>query len=107
MCRGGEPVEMRPEPKNPADPNAVAVFSARCVQIGYLTAERAPWIGSMLKRGRPVAAIFQQQTQWGAWIRVAFDGERPVLPDLGDRDNAEFDADDHFPKFEADPEWPD
>lgn len=80
LCAPGEPVELRPEPKNPADPNAIAVFSARGIQIGYLTAERAPWIGAMLGRGRDVTAVFQQATAAGAAIRVAFDGEAPVLP---------------------------
>lgn len=42
LCAPGEPIELVPEPRNPADPNAVAVFSIRGVQIGYLTAERAP-----------------------------------------------------------------
>ncbi|MDP5279927.1 HIRAN domain-containing protein [Sphingomonas sp. DG1-23] len=80
ICRPGEPIELRPEPKNPKDENAVAVYSARGVQLGYLTAERAPWIGGMLKQGREVRAIFQRQTGFGAWIRIAFDGEAPVLP---------------------------
>ena len=39
-CDPGEPVELRPEPKNKADERAVAVWSARGVQMGYLTAER-------------------------------------------------------------------
>ena len=38
LCVPGESVELRPEPKNKHDSNAVAVFSARGVQIGYLTA---------------------------------------------------------------------
>ena len=80
ICRPGEPIELRPEPKNPKDENAVAVYSARGIQLGYITAERAPWIGGMLKQGREVRAIFQRQTGFGAWIRVAFDGEAPMLP---------------------------
>jgi hypothetical protein len=80
LCSPGEPVELILEPDNPADPQAVAVFSARGVQIGYLTAERAPWIGGMLKSGREIAAIFQELTGYGAVARIAFDGEHPVLP---------------------------
>lgn len=82
LCAPGETVELLPEPKNPVDPNAVAVFSARGVQIGYLTAERAPWLGGMMRSGREIQAIFQQVTQIGAAVRVAFDGEVPFLPPL-------------------------
>lgn len=80
LCVPGEPVTLVPEPRNPADPNAVAAFSARGVQIGYLTAERAPWIGAMLRGGREVHAVFQQATTTGAAVRVGIDGEAPVLP---------------------------
>ena len=80
LCAPGEPVKLVPEPKNPVDPNAVAVFSVRGVQIGYLTAERAPWIGGMLRAGRELHAIFQQATQPGAAVRIAFDGGAAVLP---------------------------
>jgi len=80
LCRPGEPVELRPEPRNPADPNAVAVFSARGVQIGYLTAERAPWVGGMIRDGRPLVALFQQATPAGAAIRLGLDGQTPALP---------------------------
>lgn len=80
ICKPGEPVELVPEPKNPADPRAVAVFSCRSVQIGYLTAERCGRIGAMIRDGREVCAIFQEATRSGAVIRVAFDGEVPELP---------------------------
>lgn len=36
LCAPGEPVELLPEPRHPADPNAIAVFSSRAVQIGDL-----------------------------------------------------------------------
>ena len=80
LCSPGEPVELIPEPRNPADPLAVAVFSARGVQIGYLTAERCGLIGSIIREGREVRAIFQGKTSYGAMIRTAFDGEEPNLP---------------------------
>jgi hypothetical protein len=79
MCAPGEPVELRHEPKNPADPNAVAVYSAREIQIGYLRAERAPLIGAAMRRGI-VSAIFQRQETWGATIRANLDGGEPALP---------------------------
>jgi hypothetical protein len=102
MCAPGEPVELRPEPDNPADEYAVAVYSARGIQIGYLTAERAPWIGGMLKAGREIAAIFQEETPYGAAIRAAFDGESPTLPPRPEVSEAA-DNDGFWP----DPEYPD
>ena len=55
------------------------MFSSRGVQIGYVTAERAPWIGKLLGE-REVRVVFQGHAKFGAWARVAFDGEEPVLP---------------------------
>lgn len=80
LCTPGEVVTLVPEPRNPVDPDAVMVLSARGIQIGYLTADRAAWIVGMLRGGREVAGIFQQATPMGAAIRVAFDGAVPVLP---------------------------
>jgi len=85
MCEAGERVELRPEPTNPADSYAVAVYSSRGIQMGYITAERAPWISRMLGEGREIRAIFQNSFPNGAWIRAAFDGVEPVLPPLGRR----------------------
>lgn len=80
LCKPGESVELVPEPRNPADPRAVAVFSCRGVQIGYLTAERCGRIGRLIRQGRQVRAVFQHATPWGAVVRIAFDGETPTLP---------------------------
>lgn len=80
LCAPGEPVELRPEPTNMADPNAIAVFSSRGVQIGYLTAERAPWIGSKLAGGVEIRAVFQSKTDYGAHIRANLVGADPTLP---------------------------
>lgn len=109
LCKPGEPIELRPEPKNKADENAVAVYSPRGIQLGYLTAERAPWIGGMIKQGRVITAIFQNQTAFGAWIRIAFDGEQPVLPTDNRLEHAadEGFSDDPGPDFYPDEEWPD
>ncbi|MCP3731989.1 HIRAN domain-containing protein [Sphingomonas sp. MG17] len=78
-CRPGEPVELRLEPKNPADPNAIAVFSIRGIQLGYLTAERAPWIGSKIRNGEPFEVLFQEPSATAAWIRIRFGGGAPTL----------------------------
>lgn len=80
LCTPGEPIELVPEPKNPADPYAIAVFSVRGVQLGYLSAERAPWMGAQLSRGREVRAALEK-TRAGAVIRVAFDGGEAKLPE--------------------------
>ncbi|ALC12510.1 HIRAN domain-containing protein [Sphingopyxis sp. 113P3] len=79
MCTPGEPVKLVPEPRNPADPNAIAVYSARDIQIGYLRAERAPMIGAAMRRG-VVIAIFQRKEEWGATIRANLEGRAPTLP---------------------------
>lgn len=83
MCVAGEPIHLVPEPKNPADPRAIAVYSARHIQIGYVRAERAQFIGTALSRGG-LLAIFQEPARWGATIRVHLDGTIPVLPDAQD-----------------------
>ncbi len=76
----GEPIELRPEPNNKHDRWAVAAYSVRGVQIGYVTAEKAQWIGGMIRQGREMSVIFQGLTNNTAWVRVAFDGNVPILP---------------------------
>ncbi len=83
LIRPGEPVELRPEPRNPADPRAVGVWSARGVRLGFLSAERCGWIGGMIRDGREVRAAFQGTAGRAAFVRVAFDGAEPVLPTVG------------------------
>jgi hypothetical protein len=99
LCRPGDPVELRREPKNPKDENAVAVFNATGIQMGYLSAERAPWIGGMLLKNRVITAVFQATAGYGAVIRVAFDGEKPELPPVRESvgDDPDFYPDDIYP----------
>ena len=108
LCKPGEPVELRPEPKNPADTRAIAVFSARGVQLGYLTAERAPWIGGKLGAGEEAAAIFQGLGNGIAIIRLRFGGDAPTLPPErpagGDTANRTPIDDEFYPDPEG-PEW--
>ena len=99
LCIPGEPVDLVREPKNPADPRAVAVFSARGVQIGYLTAERAPWIGAMIGVGREIRTVFQSASSYGAVIRIAFDGEEPTLPAEPEPAAKQQDDSDFYPDF--------
>jgi hypothetical protein len=100
----GEPVHLVPEPKNKIDPSAVAVFSPRGIQLGYLSAERCGWIGSKISQGADVVAIFQAKTKGGAVIRANLDGSPPTLPTIRaiareQRSDPEADPDDGF--------WPD
>lgn len=104
LCKPGETVVLRPEPRNKHDSNAIAVDSCRGIQIGYLTAERAPLLGTLLVRAE-VQAVFQRKAEFGAWIRVAFDGEAPVLTDAMLVEHGE--ATDTEPDFYPDEEWPD
>jgi hypothetical protein len=80
MTLPGEPVELVPEPRNRHDGNAIAVVGPRGVQIGYLSAERAPYIGGRMSRGEDVAAIFQGMDGAAAFIRVRLGGGVPTLP---------------------------
>lgn len=96
MCHPGEPVGLIPEPKNEFDPNAVMILSARGIQIGYVSAERAPWIGSMIRNGQEVRAIFQEQTRHGAVIRITIDGSDPVLPASTSRQQPAESDDSHY-----------
>lgn len=97
----GDPVELRPEPENKHDQNAIAVYSMQGVQMGYVAAERTILIRRAWEETRTVIAIFQERTAWGAWLRVSMDGNIPSLPplvatqpDLGERDYVDPGADD-------------
>lgn len=100
----GEPVELVLEPDNPADPNAIMIFSARGIQLGYVAAERAPFIGKHIRQGDEVRAIFQEATRQGAIIRVSLDGSKPVLPVRSTTETHPPSADD---AYFVDPVWPD
>jgi len=80
MTLPGESVELVPEPKNKHDSNAIAVISPRGIQLGYVNAERAPYIGSRMSRGEDAEAIFQGMDGGSAFIRVRFGGGAPTLP---------------------------
>lgn len=79
ICQPGEPVELRAEPKNKFDEHAIAVFSCRGIQLGYLPSERAVFIGTLWRQGHHITAIFQSLEEKVGWLRVAFDGEVPTL----------------------------
>jgi hypothetical protein len=83
LCQRGERITLTPDPKNPVDPLAVAVMSARGTQLGYLSAERCAWIGARLRLGEELRCLFQEAIRGGALIRLSFSGRDPVLPESG------------------------
>lgn len=85
MTLPGAKVELVPEPKNKHDPNAIAVFSPQGVQLGYVNAERAPYVGMRIGRGEDVSAIFQGLDGGSVFIRVRFGGGAPTLPPASDK----------------------
>lgn len=107
-CEPGEPVDLVPEPENRFDRHAIAVFSCRAVQIGYISAERAPRLGALMG-STEVRAVFQRPTSFGGWIRLAFNGEAPVLSAamLEGQDEAIRTVSPREPDIYPDVEWPD
>lgn len=94
----GERVDLVPEPKNPVDPQAVAAYSARGVQIGYVGSFQAQLIGSYLSRGRIAGCIFQSIHRDGAIVRLGLDGEAPTLPE-SERESSTADDSGFYPDF--------
>lgn len=89
-CAAGERVELWRERSNPFDPSAVAVISARDIQLGYIGADRCGWIGSKIDRGLPIRAVVDRVIggagdMWmGMVIRLNMGGELPAIdPDEG------------------------
>lgn len=104
MCSPGEPVMLEHEPENPADPHAVRIMSARGIQIGYVAADRAPWIGAKM-RNADVRAVFQRATPSAVLIRVTLDGSYPQLPAEPEYTANRLDSIDDV-GFYPDPIWP-
>lgn len=69
-CHPGEPIRLQREPENPRDPFAVALYSYRGVQVGYIGREHAKWLAPLIDDGRPVVASI---------VRIAPKG-RPFSP---------------------------
>lgn len=79
LCSRGEPLELRPEPRNKHDEHAVGVWSVRGVQIGYLPSQRAPYVKSLMRAGHELFGLFQESTSFGAAVRIGVD-RVPTLP---------------------------
>lgn len=80
VCQPGEVLELRPEPDNEFDPYALAVYSCRGIQLGYVPAERCARLTSMLLNGREVRAAYQGRDRIRGYMRIAYDGDTPVIP---------------------------
>lgn len=98
----GAAMTLVPEPRNPVDPHAVAVFSPSGLQVGYLSAERAPWVGARIRAGDEVAAIYQGLVGSVGYVRVRIGGGAPTLPVVRKQDE----RDESEPDFWSDPEGP-
>jgi hypothetical protein len=79
FCDPGEMLAFKPEPNNPFDEHAIAVFSARGFQIGYVASQRAVFLKSCMRAGAELAAVFQDVAPWGAVARVGLNCA-PILP---------------------------
>ena len=99
LCQRGEAVTLRPEPGNEFDEHAIAVDNAQGMMMGYIPANRAVYVGGQMRRG-VVSAVFQGATARGGFVRIAFDGETPILPPPPESQEA---PDEWWP----DPEFPD
>lgn len=80
LCNPGDPIELRPEPENPHDERAIAVYSERGVQLGYVSAERAWLLGRRVQEGAEIVALVQDASAGRMIIRISFDGCAPSLP---------------------------
>ncbi len=90
LCRPGERLSLRREPSNPYDPSAVAIFSSRGVQVGYLSADHAGWIGSKIDRGYDVRAVVErvkgahlEGATLGLVLLLNMEGDDPTLDGEG------------------------
>jgi hypothetical protein len=88
FCDPGEPLTLVPEPKNEHDEHAIAVFSARGFQIGYVSSQRAVYLKKLMRDGHEVEAVFQEIAPYGAIARVGVDCV-PTLPLTPDQDDDE------------------
>jgi hypothetical protein len=96
----GTPLELRREPRNKADPHAVGVWVPGGIRVGYVPAERAPFIGARLAKGEEVRAIFQELLGAMGVARVRIGGGDPTLPRHADPATVP------WPTFDADPDGP-
>ncbi|HET9511393.1 MAG TPA: HIRAN domain-containing protein [Sphingomonas sp.] len=77
-CAPGDPIDLKPEPRNKFDEQAVGVWRSGGGQMGYVAADRAAYIGKRMAEG--YFAVFQGHVGSAAYIRIRFGGGQPTLP---------------------------
>jgi len=84
-CQPGEQVKLVREPQNPYDEFAIAVYSNRSVQIGYMRKEHAKEVAPALDASRNHEAIITELTgglpdypNFGCKIGITWEGQRPL-----------------------------
>lgn len=70
-CAPGDPIDLTPEPRNKFDEQAVGVWRSGGWQMGYITADRAAYIGKRIAEGYVV--VFQGHVGSAAYIRIRFE----------------------------------
>lgn len=85
-CEPGEPIWLERQPDNPHDRNAIAVFSDRRVQVGYIAARHACWLASKIDREYPVHGVVGRikgamfdDCPLGMVVRLNMEGEEPEM----------------------------
>ncbi|MCU0711581.1 MAG: HIRAN domain-containing protein [Pirellula sp.] len=71
--RIGDNVYLNREPKNPYDPNAVAVVNLEKRTLGHLKREVSVWFAPILDKGRQFQCEVKQRTSSGGIIIAVFD----------------------------------
>jgi len=86
-CQRGERITLVREPTNEFDPRAVAIYSCRGVQLGYLSADHCGWIGSKIDRDEYLVQAVVERIKGahldgatlGLVILINLDGDPPEL----------------------------
>jgi hypothetical protein len=94
FCDAGMELEIRPEPDNPHDENALGVwvrtgghFGSRGLQIGYIRSELADELGESLEKGCEISARILEVTgggrgkNFGVNIELRVETARALLPE--------------------------
>ncbi len=82
----GQPLELKREPKNPHDKNAVAVFHGR-THLGYVPATDAPAIAKVMDSGLTATAVLSRGTA-SSEIAISWDSEPSLAEELDAQERA-------------------
>jgi hypothetical protein len=91
-CRPGDRLRLMREPRNPHDPNAIAIVTERDIRVGYLSARYAlVWAGKLDRGAEPNVIVERVRgadlpgSMLGLVMRLNTEGEKPELPIDPDR----------------------